>query len=47
LLYLPTYRPWLNPIERLWRHLRREGTHGERFERLKALLAAAQAVFEQ
>ena len=24
LLYLPTYSPWLNPIEMLWRHFRRE-----------------------
>jgi transposase len=23
LLYLPTYSPWLNPIEMLWRHFRR------------------------
>ena len=27
LLYLPTYSPWLNPIEMLWRHFRREVTH--------------------
>ena len=26
LLYLPTYSPWLNPIEMLWRHFRREVT---------------------
>ena len=24
LLYLPTYSPWLNPIEMLWRHFRRD-----------------------
>jgi transposase len=24
LRYLPTYSSWLNPIERLWRQLRRE-----------------------
>ncbi len=29
LLYLPTYSPWLNPIEMLWRHFRREVTHCE------------------
>lgn len=45
LLYLPTYSPWLNPIEMLWRHFRREVTHCELFERVKALLAAAQAFF--
>jgi putative transposase len=32
LLYLPTYSPWLNPIEMLWRHMRREVTHCELFE---------------
>jgi transposase len=41
LLYLPTYSPWLNPIEMLWRHFRREVTHCELFETIKALLAAA------
>src|SRR6266571_6301698 len=29
LLYLPTYSPWLNPIEMLWRYFRREVTHCE------------------
>ena len=47
LLYLPTYSPWLNPIEMLWRHFRREVTHGELFETKKALLAAAQDFFER
>jgi transposase len=42
LLYLPTYSPWLNPIAMLWRHLRREVTHCERFATKQALLAAAQ-----
>jgi putative transposase len=37
LLYLPTYRPWLNPIEMLWRHCRRDVTHGELFATLGAL----------
>jgi transposase len=45
LLYLPTYSPWLNPIEMLWRHCRREVTHCELFESVKALLAAAQDFF--
>jgi transposase len=31
LLYLPTYSPWLNPIDLLWRHFRREVTHCELF----------------
>ena len=45
LLYLPTYSPWLNPIEMLWRHFRREVTHCELFETVKALLAATQDFF--
>ena len=46
LLYLPTYSPWLNPIEMLWRHFRREVTHCEIFESVKALIGAAYAFFE-
>lgn len=42
---LPTYSPWLNPIERLWRQFRREVTHKELFETVKALLAASRACF--
>lgn len=34
-LYLPTYSPWLNPIEMLWRHFRREVTHCEHFPTVK------------
>jgi transposase len=40
LLYLPTYSPWLNPIEMLWRHLRREVTHCEFFVSMQDLTAA-------
>ena len=40
LLYLPTYSPWLNPIEMLWRHFRREVTHNELFETVKVLIDA-------
>ncbi len=47
LLYLPTYSPWLNPIERLWRQFRREVTHCELFETVKALLAASQIFFDR
>lgn len=46
LLYLPTYSPWLNPIEMLWRHYRREVTHCELFESVKTLLAASQDFFD-
>ncbi len=37
LLYLPTYSPWLNPIEMLWRHLRRVVTHCDLFATMTAL----------
>ncbi len=47
LLYLPTYSPWLNPIEMLWRHFRREVTHCELFVSVKALLAASQDFFDR
>jgi transposase len=47
LLYLPTYSPWLNPIEMLWRHFRREVTHCELFQTVKALLAAAREFFDR
>jgi len=47
LLYLPTYRPWLNPIEMLWRQFRREVTHCELFESVKSLLTAAQNFFDR
>ncbi len=45
LLYLPTYSPWLNPIEMLWRHFRREVTHNELFESVKVLIEAAYDFF--
>ena len=45
LLYPPTYSPhqrcFLNPIEMLWRHFRREVTHCELFESVKALVEAS------
>ena len=47
LLYLPTYSPWLNPIEMLWRHFRREVTHCELFETVKVLIEAAYAFFHR
>jgi len=47
LLSLPTYSPWLNPIEMLWRHFRREVTHGELFETMRHLLAAARDFFDR
>jgi putative transposase len=47
LLYLPTYSPWLNPIEMLWRHFRREVTHCELFTTMADLLTAAGDFFER
>lgn len=46
LLYLPTYSPWLNPIEMLWRHYRREVTHCELFQTPKRLIEASERFFE-
>jgi transposase len=47
LLYLPTYSPWLNPIEMLWRHFRREVTHCELFTTVKDLLEASYDFFHR
>ena len=47
LLYLPTYSPWLNPAEMLWRHYRREVTHCELFESIDALLGATGEFFDR
>lgn len=47
LLYLPTYSPWLNPAEMLWRHFRREVTHCELFKSVKAVIAATLDFFQR
>ena len=47
LMYLPTYSPWLNPIEMLWRHFRREVTHCELFESVEKLLDASRDFFRR
>ena len=47
LLYLPTYSPWLNPIEMLWRYFRKEVTHCELFESMQALIAATLEFFKR
>jgi putative transposase len=47
LLYLPTYSPWLNPIEMLWRHFRREVTHCELFESVRGLVEASLEFFRR
>ena len=40
LLYLPTYSPWLNPIEMLWRAMRYNVTHCELFMTIEDLESA-------
>ena len=47
LLYLPTYSPWLNPIETLWRHFRRQVTHCEILETVKLLIEASYSFFNR
>jgi transposase len=37
LLYLPPYSPDLNPVERVWKHMRYHITHNIYFETLEAL----------
>ena len=45
LLWLPTYAPWLNPIEKLWRLLKQDHLHHHRladdWDALRAQIAAA------
>lgn len=49
LLWLPTYAPWLNPIEKVWRWLSedllRHHTRADRFDALQAQVAAWLARF--
>ena len=45
LRWLPTYAPWLNPIEKLWRWLRQAVVHCHRLAAAWALLKAAVAAF--
>jgi transposase len=47
LLSLPTYSPWLNPAEMLWRHFRREVTHCELFDNIDALIDATDEFFDR
>ena len=51
LVFLPTYAPWLNPIEKLWRWLRQQVLHLHRlsddWEGLKQRVLAFMAQFAQ
>lgn len=40
LAYLPPYSPELNPIERVWKLLRKLRTHNEYFDKLEHLITA-------
>ncbi len=42
---LPTYSPQLNPIELLWKYLRRKVTHNHLFESVGLLIEAVEAFF--
>ncbi len=47
LLYLPTYSPWLDPIEMWWRQFRRAVTHSEFCVSVAALVKVAHAFFDR
>lgn len=46
LFMLPTYSPWLNLIERLWKHLRRKVTHNHLFASISELVKAVCSFLE-
>lgn len=43
--WLPTYAPQLNPIELVWKHLRRRVTHNHLFPSIEALVVAVEHFF--
>lgn len=46
LFALPTYSPWLNLIELLWKHLRRKVTHNHLFQTISELVEAVRKFLE-
>jgi transposase len=46
LFALPSYSPWLNVIELLWKHLRRKVTHNHLFESIAELIQAVCSFLE-
>jgi len=46
LFALPTYSPWLNAIELLWKHLRRKVTHNHLFQNIVQLVQAVHTFLE-
>jgi putative transposase len=47
LFALPTYSPWLNLIELLWKHLRRKVTHNHLFKTISDLVQAVCSFLEE
>jgi transposase len=47
LAYLPPYSPDLNPIERVWKLVRRVCLHNRYFPKLESVMGAAEAQFER
>lgn len=45
--FLPPYSPELNPIERLWKLIRRLATHNQYFQALTDIVAAVERIFSQ
>ena len=45
LVCLPTYSPKLNPVERFWKHLRRQVTHNHFFQTMERLMDAVTSFF--
>ncbi len=46
LVCLPTYSPKLNPVERFWKHLRRQVTHNHFFQTMERLMEAVLSCFQ-
>ncbi len=47
LLFLPPYSPELNPIERVWKDIKRHATHNRYFQMLNDLKSAIQSEFDR
>lgn len=45
--FLPPYSPELNPIERLWKLIRRLATHNQYFQTLTDIVKAVERIFSQ
>jgi transposase len=45
--FLPPYCPELNPIERLWKLVRRLATHNQYFQTLADIIAAVESIFSR